>query len=49
MGTGICMYALPYVYVYVCTCTCMCIRDPVRLRLRHLYQVETELLFKVAT
>ena len=37
----ICMCVLPYVCVYV--------HDPVRLRLRYLFQVKTDLLFKVAT
>ena len=36
------MYVLLYEYVYVCTyvIVLMYMRDPVRLRLRHLYQVE---------
>ena len=40
MGTCVRMYVLLYECVYVRTYIHTYVRDPVRLRLRHLYQVE---------
>ena len=44
-------WILVYMHTYVCPSICMVYvhLDHVRLRLRHLYQVEIEHLFKVAT